>query len=258
MSDSPVAIVTGGAQGIGAAICKELLKKGYRVCVADIQDSKAEEFSKEQQFIYGKENVIALRCDVSEESDFTNLFEQTLEKFKRIDLLVNNAGILLEQNPRKCLEVNLIGTLIGCYTAMKYMGKSKGGNGGVVINISSVTGFIPTAEVPAYTASKHGVIGLTRSLGLPFHYDKDGIIFAALCPGTVHTDMIKPINNRSLKPGGDGSKRFKTVSVEFVAKGVLKVLDDKINGSTLLIINDGYQYQKVDENLKALVAGDGQ
>ncbi|GBO04351.1 hypothetical protein AVEN_264968-1 [Araneus ventricosus] len=71
MSDSPVAIVTGGAQGIGAAICVELLRKGYRVCIADIQESKAAEFAKEQQPVYGEENVTVIRCDVSNKSDYT-------------------------------------------------------------------------------------------------------------------------------------------------------------------------------------------
>ncbi|CAL1292582.1 unnamed protein product [Larinioides sclopetarius] len=165
MSDSPVAIVTGGAQGIGAAICIELLKKGYRVCVADIQELKAEEFARDQQKMYGEGNVTAIRCDVSKESDYSNLFEKTLGKFKRIDVLVNNAGTILESDPRKCLEVNLLGPLTGCHMALKYMGKSKGGVGGSVINTASVLAFLPCPEMPAYVASKHGIVALTRSFG---------------------------------------------------------------------------------------------
>ncbi|GBN15159.1 15-hydroxyprostaglandin dehydrogenase [NAD(+)], partial [Araneus ventricosus] len=138
MPVSPVAIVTGGAQGIGAAVCIELLKNGYRVCVADIEDLKAEEFVREQEKSFGKGNVIAIHCDVSKESDYSKLFEETLKYFKRVDVLINNAGVLLEHDPRKSLEVNLLGPLFGCHAALKYMGKSKGGNGGVVINTASL------------------------------------------------------------------------------------------------------------------------
>ncbi|CAL1292587.1 unnamed protein product [Larinioides sclopetarius] len=255
MSDSFVAIVTGGAQGIGAAICKELLKKGYRICVADIQESKAEEFAKEQQRIYCEENVKAVRCDVTKESDYAKLFEQTLEHFKRVDVLVNNAGILLESDPRKTVEVNLVGPLFGCHAALKYMGKSNGGNGGVVINTASVAGVVPVPVIPAYSASKHGVIGLTRSFGLPYHYDKDGILFAALCPYYVDTDMMKS-KNKTLIPELDSSGRPDKMSVEYTAKGVLKLLEDKINGSTLLIVPDGYHYYELDKKLKVLIPAD--
>ncbi|XP_055932304.1 15-hydroxyprostaglandin dehydrogenase [NAD(+)]-like [Argiope bruennichi] len=252
MADSPVAVVTGGAQGIGAAICIELLKNGYRVCVADIQEEKAKEFAKYQQSIYGEENVIAVSCDVSKESEYTKLFEETLKHFKKVDVLVNNAGILLEQQPRKCIEVNLLGPLVGCHTALKYIGKSNGGNGGVVINTASLAGFVPIAETPAYVASKHGVVGLTRSFGMPFHYNKDEITFAAICPHFVDTDILKS-TNKTLDPTFDFSKHPDKISPEFVAKGVLKILEDKINGSTLHIGADGYHYEELEERFKILI-----
>ncbi|XP_055932299.1 15-hydroxyprostaglandin dehydrogenase [NAD(+)]-like [Argiope bruennichi] len=252
MSDSPVAIVTGGAQGIGAAICKELLKKGYRICIADIQKSKAEEFAREQQKIYGEGNVIVIQCDLTKESDYANVFEGTLKHFKRVDVLVNNAGVLMEPDPRTCVEVNLLGPLLGCHAALKYMGKSKGGNGGAVINTASVAGVVPVPLIPAYAATKHGVVGLTRSFGLPYHYDKDGIFFAALCPYYVDTDMMKSVN-RTLEPTLDSSNRPDKMSVEYTAKGVLKLLEDKINGSTLLVVPDGYHYYELDEKLKTLI-----
>ncbi|XP_055932301.1 15-hydroxyprostaglandin dehydrogenase [NAD(+)]-like [Argiope bruennichi] len=256
MSDSPVAIVTGGAQGIGAAVCIELLKNGYRVCIADIQESKAEEFAKEQQQIYGKENVIAVGCDVSKKSDYTDLFEKTIENFKRVDLLVNNAGIVEEQSPRKCLEINLLGPTIGCHAALKYMGKSKGGNGGVVINTSSAAGLVPAAGAPAYAASKHGIIGLTRSFGHSSHYDKDGIIFAAVCPALVDTEIVKKGRKNRLNMERESTSRIKFVSIESVAKAYLKVLEDKINGSILLVVPNGYHYQNLDEKLMTLISGD--
>ncbi|GFW13150.1 15-hydroxyprostaglandin dehydrogenase [Trichonephila clavipes] len=107
-------------------------------------------------------------------------FELTLTTFHRVDVLINNAGILLEQDPHTLLSVNLLGPIIGCQTAFKYMGKSKGGKGGMVINMSSILGFVPFSATPAYVASKHGLIGLTRSYGLPYHLEKEGASYLQL------------------------------------------------------------------------------
>ncbi|CAL1292588.1 unnamed protein product [Larinioides sclopetarius] len=170
----------------------------------------------------------------------------------RVDVLVNNAGILLEHDPRKCIEVNLLGPLFGCHAALKYMGKSNGGNGGLVINTASLSGFVPAAVMPAYTASKHGVVGLTRSFGLPFHYHKDAIIFAALCPFFVETNILKSAN-QTLDPTLDFSKRDDLMSPEFVARGILKILEDKINGSTLAVYPDEYRYEELEEKFKILI-----
>ncbi|GBN08786.1 hypothetical protein AVEN_128556-1 [Araneus ventricosus] len=113
-------------------------------------------------------------------------------------------------------------------------------------------GFLPVAIMPAYVASKHGLVGLTRSFGLPFHYDKDEIIFAALCPYFVDTDSLKAAN-QSLDPTLDFSKRTDLMSPEFAAKGVLKILQDKINGSTLLVISNEYRYEELEEKFKILM-----
>ncbi|GFW13159.1 hypothetical protein TNCV_4120611 [Trichonephila clavipes] len=205
MSNSPVAIVTGGAQGLGAAICIELLKTGYKVCVADVQEEKAKEFVKEQEPVYGSENIIAVFCDVSKESEYKKVFDLILEKFHRVDLLVNNAGILNEYEPQKVMDINLVGTIYGCRVALKYMGKSTGGSGGFVINIASIAGILPASALPVYVASKHGVVGLTRSYGLPYHFERDGVTFAALCPSFINTDLLK--TGVTLKEGQDFSKR---------------------------------------------------
>ncbi|GFQ78981.1 15-hydroxyprostaglandin dehydrogenase, partial [Trichonephila clavata] len=177
------------------------------VCVADIQEYKGKHFVHQQEEEFGSENVIFSACDVTKESDYISTFELTLKTFHRVDVLINNAGILLEQDPHTLLSVNLLGPIIGCQTAFKYMGKSKGGKGGMVINMSSILGFLPFSATPAYVASKHGLIGLTRSYGLPYHLEKEGIIFAALCPSYTDTDLIKSTKTNTLVPGLDISNR---------------------------------------------------
>ncbi|GIY47626.1 15-hydroxyprostaglandin dehydrogenase [Caerostris darwini] len=140
-------------------------------------------------------------------------FELTLKTFQRVDVLVNNAGIGGEQNPRRVLDVNLMGPMIGCQLALKYMGKSNGGQGGMVINIASTSGFVPCSAMPAYVSSKHGVVGLTRCYGLPYHLDKDGVTFAALCPYFIDTPLLKHSSTGLLYPGLDFSKRTDLLSL---------------------------------------------
>ncbi|GIY98680.1 15-hydroxyprostaglandin dehydrogenase, partial [Caerostris extrusa] len=218
MSVAPVAIVTGGAQGLGAAICVELLKQGYKVCIADIQQYKGKYFTHQQEEEFGAQNVIFSACDVTKEADYISTFDLTLKTFDRVDVLINNAGIILEQDPETLFSVNLLGPMIGCQTAIKYMGKSHGGKGGMVINMASILGFVPFSAAPAYVASKHGLIGLTRSFGLPYHLEKDGIIFAALCPSFTDTDLLKSISTNSLVPGLDYSNHKDIMSPEYMAQ----------------------------------------
>ncbi|GFW13151.1 15-hydroxyprostaglandin dehydrogenase [Trichonephila clavipes] len=221
------------------------------VCIANIQEEKAKEFMKEQEPVYGQENIIAVLCDVTKESDFEKAFDLTLEKFHRVDVLVNNAGILNEYEPQKVIDVNLVGTIFGCRAALNYMGKSNGGKGGFVVNIASIAGLLPESALPVYAASKHGIVGLTRSYGRPYHFKKEGVTFAALCPSFINTDLLRTAV--TLIKGADFTKRTDLMSPEYVAKAVLKLLEDKINGSTLIVTLDGYNYIDVPEELKAFI-----
>ncbi|XP_035230523.1 15-hydroxyprostaglandin dehydrogenase [NAD(+)]-like [Stegodyphus dumicola] len=250
MTDLSVAIITGGAQGLGAAIANALLKNGYKVCIADINEQTGQKLVAELAKCFGQEKIFFAVCDVTKESDYKKLFYLTLEKFKRIDVLINNAGIIAEKNPRKVLDVNVMGPIIGCQTALEYMGKSKGGKGGIVINTASLAGFLPLPSIPVYVASKHAVVGLTRSYGLTYHLKRDGVIFMALCPSYINTDLLHVFNHESLIEGTDVTNRPDTMSPDYVAQGVLKLLKDKINGSTLVVTNEGYNYVGFPEELK--------
>ncbi|GFS87433.1 15-hydroxyprostaglandin dehydrogenase, partial [Nephila pilipes] len=110
---------------------------------------------------------------------------------------------------------------------------------------------LPASALPVYVATKHGVVGLTRSYGLPYHFDRDGVMFAALCPSFINTDLLK--TSVTLKKGTDFTKRTDLMSPDYVAKGVLKLLEDKINGSTLVVSLDGYNYIDLPDELKIYV-----
>ncbi|XP_045215960.1 15-hydroxyprostaglandin dehydrogenase [NAD(+)]-like [Mercenaria mercenaria] len=185
-----VAIVTGGARGFGKAFTEELLKRGAKVCFADV--NVADGLQTEQTFkqTYGEDKSMFVKCDITNDTDFTGLWKTALEKFKSVDIVVNNAGILNERQPQKTIEINLLGTMRGTDLAIKHMRKDQGGNGGLIINVASTGGLFPVFFMPAYAASKYGVVGYTRSWAANPLCKTYGLSFACLCPAFSDTNML--------------------------------------------------------------------
>uniref|UniRef100_A0A3Q0S105 Zgc:56585 n=1 Tax=Amphilophus citrinellus TaxID=61819 RepID=A0A3Q0S105_AMPCI len=171
------AVVTGAAMGIGKAIVEILLQNGAKV---------------ELKLKYGTQSC-GFRCD------FTILcqaaFQKTIETFGGIDILCNNAGVFNEVTWEKTITINLMGTIKGTYLALEHMNKLTGGRGGVIINVASMAGIGPLSCCPVYTATKHGVIGFTRSFAASVASGY-GIRINALCPGFVQTDLFSAIQSK--------------------------------------------------------------
>lgn len=178
-----VAIVTGGANGIGAAIADRLTAEGASVMIADMQEPAN----------IG-DNMAYTRTDVSSEADVTALIEATLGAFGRLDILVNNAGIgslaaAPDTDPDhwdQVFAVNIKAIFLGCRAAIPVMREG----GGAIVNIASISGLAGDYSMGAYNASKGAVINYTRSLAL--ECAEYGIRVNALCPGLVRTAMIGP------------------------------------------------------------------
>ncbi|GBN94176.1 15-hydroxyprostaglandin dehydrogenase [NAD(+)] [Araneus ventricosus] len=134
-----VALITGGAQGIGRAYANALLDIGMKVCVSDILEDKVKEFKDSLPAIH-KDNVIFHKCDVSSLTDFKRAFKRVISEFGRIDMLINNAGVFDEKNYMKCIEVNFIAVVNGTLLAFEHMDINKNGHGGYVINTASEAG----------------------------------------------------------------------------------------------------------------------
>ncbi|XP_046396754.1 uncharacterized short-chain type dehydrogenase/reductase y4vI-like [Ischnura elegans] len=185
------AIVTGGANGIGLCIATCLLDNGVSVALLDKDKNKGEETKKQLQEKYGKKRVEYFICDVTNKDGFQGAVKEAVDRFSKLDIFVNNAGITKSDRWEDVIEINLIGTIRGAEEAAKYMSKEFGGDGGVIVNISSILGLLPFSKAPPYAASKHGVIGLTRALGCPEVYEASGIRHIAVCPGITDTDLAK-------------------------------------------------------------------
>jgi NAD(P)-dependent dehydrogenase (short-subunit alcohol dehydrogenase family) len=175
-----VAVVTGAAQGIGRRTAEVLAEQGYSLALFDLQETD------------GFAGALRVTGDVTSEEDVTRLVSSVLDTHGRIDVLVNNAGIACiapaEEMPldlfRRVLDVNLTGPFLLCRAIGRQM-LSQGS--GAIVNIASVAGLRGVADRAAYNASKHGLVGLTRTLAV--EWGGRGLRVNAVCPGWVKTEM---------------------------------------------------------------------
>ena len=184
----PVTVVTGGASGIGAAICTELARRGHRVVVTDIDDVSAQTLAARLP------EAAALALDVTQPAQSRAVVQQVLHRWGRLDGWVSNAGVsrmarfldIDERQYDSTLDVNLKGLFFAGQAAARAMAAS--GRGGVIVNVASMAGKQGRAPFLAdYVASKFGVVGLTQAMALelaPLH-----IRVNAVCPGFVATPM---------------------------------------------------------------------
>ncbi len=186
-----VAIVTGSSSGIGKAIALRFGEEGAKVVVAARRKALCEQTAR--QICQKDGDAYVIQTDVSHEQQVDALFEKTLQQYGRVDIVVNNAGIFggrrIAETTTEAFDdvmnVNLRGTFFCCRTAFKLMKKQ---GGGIILNMSSVAGVQAWAGTGAYSASKHGVMALTRSLaeeGKAF-----GIRVSAICPGGVADELV--------------------------------------------------------------------
>ena len=201
-----VAIITGGGRGIGREVAILFASEGAKVMVSARSSDQIAKVVEEISASGGE--AIGVNADVSREDDVRRIVDETMENFGRVDVLVNNAGIL-EPGPiasvdseswRRVIEVNLFGTFY-CTKAVTPILIGQGW--GRIINMSSRSGKMGHPSLTAYCASKHGVVGLTKALAeelAPFN-----ITVNAICPGVVETDMVsetvkEQVGDKIIKP----------------------------------------------------------
>lgn len=250
-----VAIITGGSGGIGVATAKLFAEEGAKVVLVDLNAQALDEAAKELQLDPNQYLLVA--ADVSKEENVANYVKQTMDKFGRIDVLFNNAGIegksapIAEQtaeNLDNVLNVNIKGVFFGMKHVLPIMIEQKTGS---IINTSSIAGWIGFPGISPYVASKHAVIGLTKNAAL--EYAQTGVRINAISPAPIETRMMRSVEAGQNPEKAEEMRKAYTEAIpmkrygepEEVAELALFLASDRssyITGTTILI-DGGYVAQ---------------
>ena len=193
-----VAVITGGAGGIGRATAVRLTTEGARVAVVDVSKEGLAESVRAIEGAGG--TAIAIEADVTRDADVAGYVERARAELGRVDCFFNNAGILGETKPLtdypedifdRVIAINLKGVWLG----LKHVGAAmRAQGGGAIVNTASIAGLTGTPGLVAYTASKHAVVGMTRTAAMEFA--RHGIRVNAICPGPIETPMVAELHGR--------------------------------------------------------------
>ena len=243
MTDQKVAIITGGSSGIGRATAIALAKERVKITVAARRAEEGEETVRLVKEA-GSEGIF-VKTNVAKEDDVRSLVEKSVKTYGRLDYAFNNAGIEETMTPLVDQTSDIFDQIMnvnvkGVWLCMKYeIPEMIRNGGGAIVNTSSGAGVIGFPQMPIYIASKHAVLGLTKSAAL--EYAKSGIRINAVAPGGVETDMVERLTKhnkqwretlRSMHPIGHNA------DPKEIANAVVWLLSDKASfvlGHTLLV-----------------------
>ncbi|HAX51517.1 SDR family oxidoreductase [Muricomes intestini] len=189
--EGKIAVITGASAGMGKAMVLLFAKEGATVIAIARRKERLDEIVLQAKDFDGK--IIAVQGDVAVEKDMEDLIDRVVKEYGTLDILINNAGIMDEMMPvaevtdelwNRVIDVNLTGPFVLCRKAVQQMEKQGQGN---IINIASAGGLRGARAGAAYTASKFGLVGLTKNIG--YMYATKGIRCNAICPGGVDTEI---------------------------------------------------------------------
>lgn len=236
-----VAILTGGASGLGAEDARVLAREGAKIVITDVQDDLG------AQVAAGIPGAIYLNHDVRSESRWAEVVAETIQAFGRIDVLVNNAGLvrfgtiedLSYADYKLQIDVMLDGTFLGCKAAIPHMTKSGGGS---IINMASIGGIKGISAIPAYAGAKGGIIAMTRSIAVHCQEQRYGIRCNGIAPGGIETPMTAQAVAQldATDPGLEQNRALGMGKPEDVANLVLFLASNEsrhITGTTITIDN---------------------
>jgi NAD(P)-dependent dehydrogenase (short-subunit alcohol dehydrogenase family) len=240
MTDQKAAIITGGSSGIGRAAAVALAKQGVKIAIAARRSKEGEETVRLVKEA-GSEGIF-VKTDVANENDVRSLVEKTVKQYNRLDYAFNNAGIeemttpLVDQTSEVFDQIMNI-NVKGVWLSMKYeIPEMIRTGGGAIVNTSSGAGVIGYPQQPIYIASKHAVLGLTKSAAL--EYAKSGIRINAIAPGVTETEMVERVDKQLIEHLKSITPIGRIGDPQEIANAVVWLLSDNASfvlGHTLLV-----------------------
>ena len=237
-----VAIVTGASRGIGREIAKELANSGIKV-IANYNKSEDQAIKLKEEL--KKDNIFIdlFKADVSKQEECKNLVNYTLEKYKKIDILINNAGIdkykliteVTQEEWNKMINTNLYSAFCMCQQVLPNMIHNKNG---CIINISSIWGMIGASQEVVYSITKAGMDGLTKSLAK--EVGPSNIRVNSIAPGLIDTDMNKELSETDINKLKEETPLERIGKAEDIAKCVNWLINDNFTTGQIISINGGW------------------
>lgn len=241
-TNSKVAIVTGGAKGIGAEIVRTLAENGY-IVILNYNNSKVQAEELKNEMLQKGFNIEVVKADVSNRNEVNSLIEFAIKKFKKIDILVNNAGISLEglftdvseEMWQKIINVNLNSVFNFTQEVLKYMIKEKSGR---IINISSIWGETGASCEVAYSTTKAAINGMTKALAK--EVGLSNIRVNAIAPGIINTDMNSRLSYEELEQIKEQIPLNRIGNTKDIARCVKWLVEDEYTTGQIISINGGW------------------
>ncbi|KAK7337281.1 hypothetical protein VNO77_17846 [Canavalia gladiata] len=247
--EGKVAIITGGASGIGAATAKLFVEHGAKVIIADVQDELGHSLCES---VGTNATILYVHCDVTRDSDVKNVVDIAVSKYGKLDIMYSNAGISGDLNPsildsdcenfKSVFEVNTYGAFLGAKHAARFMIPAKRG---VILFTSSVASIVGGDTTHAYTASKHAVVGLMKNLCVEL--GQYGIRVNCISPGGIPTPMLNNALKRNKKETqqvlcSTAVLKEAVLEVEDIARAALYLSSEeaKFVSGVNLVLDGGY------------------
>ncbi len=236
--EQKIFVITGSSRGIGAALAYRVAVEGGRV-VINYNESKADAVMLASKIKNAGGDAIIVKADVTKENEVKIMYEKVLEEYGRVDILINNAGILCDSNIanmeyekwKKVVDVNLSGCFLCCKYFSKNMIQNKQGK---IINIGSFKGQVGTANQINYTTSKSALVGFTKTLAREF--GAYNVSVNCICPGFIKTDLNKFCKKKETK-----AKEQSLMNLDYTLENLLNYIvllsSDKIDGVSGQIFN---------------------
>ncbi|XP_013139885.1 PREDICTED: 15-hydroxyprostaglandin dehydrogenase [NAD(+)]-like [Papilio polytes] len=238
-----VILITGAATGIGSKVVQiAVAEEAKHVAILDIAEEAGIAFQNELNTKYGNNKVQFIKCDVSNGEELNAAFAKVKNEFGYIDIVINNAGILNDnlQVYVKQIDINVTALVTSSLKALELMRKDEGGNGGVVINVSSVAAVCAVPDTPIYSATKAAVLKFTTAMGSDLYYSRTEVRFLTVCFGATNTPLLSVEKMGSFDSEVEAGivetlKTLKWQSPESAARGVVDTYKNGRSGSVWLI-----------------------